>query len=87
MRSAIICAGLALAGCSEPIPHSEITARNSRYYIANPAEIEPMQKICLEWAGSSLPADAQPAVITTNCRAAAFAKSQLQIRMTKMKKD
>jgi hypothetical protein len=88
IRSAIICTGLALAGCSEPLPQSDMPVRDSEYYVANPTEIEPMQKICREWAGSTLPADAQPAVVTTNCRAAAFAKSQLQIsNSTKMRKD
>jgi len=38
-----------------------------------------MQKICREWAGSTAPKDTEPAVVSTNCRAAAFAKSQLQI--------
>lgn len=53
--------------------------RDWKYYVANPGQIEPMQKICREWAASKAAADAQPAVITTNCRAAAFAKSQIQI--------
>jgi hypothetical protein len=88
MRSAIICTGLLLAGCGKPIPPSDMPARDWEYYVANPAEIEPMQKICLEWAGSTLPADAQPAVVTTNCRAAAYAKSKLQIsNSSKMHKD
>jgi hypothetical protein len=88
LRSAIICTGLALAGCSEHKPQSDLPARESEYYAANPDEIEPMQKICREWAGSTLPADTQPAVVKTNCRAAAFAKSQLQIiNSTKMRKD
>jgi hypothetical protein len=79
MRSAIICTGLALAGCGTPTPQAEIQPRDWRYYVANPDEIEPMQKICREWAGSTAPKDTEPAVVTTNCRAAAFAKSQLQI--------
>jgi hypothetical protein len=79
MRSAIICTGLLLAGCGKSAPRADIQPRDWRYYVANPAEIEPMQKICREWAGSTAPADTQPAVVTTNCRAAAFAKSQLQI--------
>lgn len=54
-------------------------ARDWRYYVANPGQIEPMQNICREWAGSNAPSSAQPAVITTNCRAAAFAKSQIAI--------
>jgi hypothetical protein len=79
MRSAIICTGLALAGCGTSTPQANMPARNWRYYVANPDEIEPMQKICREWAGSTAPNDTEPAVIMTNCRAAAFAKSQLQI--------
>lgn len=79
MRSAIICMGLALAGCGKSAPQANMPARGWRYYIANPGDIEPMQKICREWAGSTTPKDTQPAVVTTNCRAAAFAKSQLQI--------
>jgi len=79
MRSAIICTGLALAGCGKSTPLADMPVRNWRYYIAHPAEIEPMQKICREWAGSTAPGDTEPAVVTNNCRAAAFAKSQLQI--------
>jgi hypothetical protein len=79
MRSAIICIGLALAGCEKSTPQADTEPRDWRYYVANPGEIETMQKICREWAGSNAPSEAQPAVVTTNCRAAAFAKSQLQI--------
>ena len=79
MRSAIICTGLALAGCGTSTPQAEMPARYWRYYVANADEIEPMQKICREWAGSTAPNDTEPAVVMTNCRAAAFAKSQLQI--------
>ena len=79
MRSAIICTGLLLAGCGKSAPQSNTQPRDWRYYVANPGEIEPMQKICREWAGSTAPNDNEPAVVTTNCRAAAFAKSQLQI--------
>ncbi len=79
MRSAIICMGLALAGCGTSTPQAEMPARDWRYYVANADEIEPMQKICREWAGSTAPNDTEPAVVMTNCRAAAFAKSQLQI--------
>jgi hypothetical protein len=79
MRSAIICTGLALVGCGASTPQAEMPARDWRYYVANPNEIEPMQKICREWAGSTAPNETEPAVVITNCRAAAFAKSQLQI--------
>ncbi|KTE20532.1 hypothetical protein ATE67_09785 [Sphingopyxis sp. H050] len=83
MRTTIVCMALLLTGCGQrqtpSTPHADMPARNWRYYVANPGEIEPMQKICREWAGSSAPSDTQPAVVTTNCRAAAFAKSQLAI--------
>jgi hypothetical protein len=79
LRSAILYTALLLAGCGKPIPQADMTARTWRYYVANPGEIEPMQKICREWAGSITPSNAQPAVITTNCRAVAFAKSQIAI--------
>src|SRR3546814_16299073 len=38
-----------------------------------------MQKICREWSAGNAPAASEPAVVATNCRAAAFAKSQRQI--------
>lgn len=79
MRSAIIFTGLLLAGCGKSAAQADIQPRDWRYYVANPAEIELMQKVCREWAGSTAPTDTEPAVVTTNCRAAAFAKSQLQI--------
>jgi hypothetical protein len=79
MRSAIICTGVALAGCGTSTPQADTQPRDWRYYVANPDEIEPMQKICRGWAGSTAPNDTEPAVVMTNCRAAAFAKSQLQI--------
>lgn len=79
MRSAIICTGLLLAGCGTSAPQADIQPRDWRYYVANAHEIEPMQKICREWAGSTAPKDTEPAVVTTNCRAAAFANSQLRI--------
>jgi len=69
-----------LAGCGETAPQADSQPRSWQYYAAHPAEIEPMQKICREWSGSSAPAVSQPAVVTSNCRAAAFAKSQLQLR-------
>jgi hypothetical protein len=68
-----------LAGCGKPAPQADIQPRDWRYYVANAQEIEPMQKICREWAGSTAPSEAQPAVVTTNCRAAAFARSQIAI--------
>jgi hypothetical protein len=71
---------LTVAGCGTSAPEAAMPVRDWEYYVAHPAEIDPMQKICREWSGSSAPAASQPAVVTTNCRAAAFAKSQLQLR-------
>src|SRR3546814_15236825 len=53
--------------------------RTWQYYVAHPQEIEAMQKICREWSAGNAPAASEPAVVATNCRAAAFAKSQRQI--------
>ena len=80
LRLAIFCTALLLAGCGRSTPQADMPARTWRYYVANPGEIEPMQKICRELAGSNAPAATEPAVVTTNCRAAAFAKSQIQLR-------
>jgi hypothetical protein len=80
MRVAALLTAILLAGCGQSAPQSAMPARSWEYYVANPAEIEPMQKICRSWSGSSAPAASQPAVVTTNCRAAAFAKSQLQLQ-------
>jgi hypothetical protein len=79
LRSAIFCIALLLTGCGSSTPQADIQPRDWRYYVANPNAIEPMQKICREWAGSNAPSDTQPAVVTNNCRAAAFAKSQIAI--------
>jgi hypothetical protein len=79
MRVAVLLAAMLVAGCGETAPQADMPARSWEYYVAHPAEIEPMQKICREWSGSSAPAGSQPAVVTTNCRAAAFAKSQIQL--------
>jgi hypothetical protein len=79
MRWPIFCAALLLIGCGQSTPQPDMPVRDWRYYVAHSGEIEPMQKICREWTASNAPADTQPAVVTTNCRAAAFAKSQLQL--------
>jgi hypothetical protein len=79
VRWAVFCIALLMAGCGGTSPQTNMIARDWRYYVANPGEIEPMQKICREWAGSTAPSEAQPAVVTGNCRAAAFAKSQLRV--------
>jgi hypothetical protein len=78
VRAATLILVVALAGCGKSAPPADMPARTWRYYTAHPAEIETMQKICREWAGSGAAAGAEPAVVITNCRAAAFARSQLQ---------
>ena len=78
IRSAPLVIGLLLTGCGSSAPQASMPARTWKYYTANPAEIEPMQKICLQWSGSNTPAVSEPAVIAANCRAAAFAKSMLK---------
>lgn len=78
LRGAALFLAMALAGCGKSAPPADMPARTWRFYAAHPDEIEAMQKICREWAGSGAPAGAAPAVVTTNCRAAAFARSQLQ---------
>jgi hypothetical protein len=79
MRVAALLTAMLVAGCGQSAPQSAMSARSWEYYVAHPAEIEPMQKICRDWSGSSAPTGSQPAVVTTNCRAAAFAKSQLKL--------
>ena len=79
VRVAALLAAMLVAGCGDTAPQADMPARSWDNYVAHPAEIEPMQKICREWSGSSAPAGSQPAVVTTNCRAAAFAKSQIQL--------
>lgn len=78
IRSSLLVIGLLLTGCGSSAPQADMPARTWKYYTANPAEIEPMQKICLQWSGANVPAVSEPAVIATNCRAAAFAKSMLK---------
>ena len=79
LRRPFFCVALVLAGCDSLTPQTDMLARTWRYYVANPDEIEPMQKICREWTGSSAPWQNEPAVVATNCRAAAFAKAQLKL--------
>jgi hypothetical protein len=80
IRSTPLAITFLLAGCGTAAPSTDMPARSWKYYVANPAEIEPMQKICLQWSGSDAPAVAQPAVVTANCSAAAYAKSHLKLR-------
>lgn len=83
MRVALLFTSLLLAGCgsqdSTGAPQADVPARTWKYYEAHQAEIEPMQKICREWSASNAPAVTEPAVVAANCRAAAFARSQLQM--------
>ena len=79
MRAASLTVALLLVGCGRSAPQADMPARTWKYYQANPAEIEPMQKICREWSASKAPAVTEPAVVAANCRAAAFAQSQLQL--------
>jgi len=81
LRLAAISIALLVAGCgpSPAPPPADMSARTWQYYVAHSEEIEAMQAICRKWSASDAPAGSQPAVITSNCRAAAFARSQLQI--------
>ena len=78
IRSTPLVIGLLLTGCGSSAPQAEMPARTWKYYAANPAEIEPMQKICLQWSALNAHAVSEPAVVAANCRAAAFAKSMLK---------
>jgi hypothetical protein len=79
MRAASLTIALLLAGCGRSAPQADMPARTWKYYEAHPVEIEPMQRICREWSASNAPAVTEPAVVAANCRAAAFARSQLQL--------
>ena len=74
---------LLLTGCGTPkssgAPQADMAARTWKFYETHREEIEPMQKICREWSASNAPTAVEPAVVGANCRAAAFAKSQLQL--------
>ena len=86
MRAIPLLIASILAGCGSPenagAPQAEMPARTWKHYVANPGDIEPMQKICLQWSGSNGPAGKEPAVIAANCRAATFAKSMLKTQNT-----
>ena len=78
MRALPLLIALFIAGCGSSAPQADMPARDWKYYVAHPGDIEPMQKICLQWSASKGPAVAEPAVVAANCRAAAFAKSMLK---------
>ena len=78
MRPATLLIALFLAECGRSTPPADMPARDWKYYVAHPAAIEPMQKICLQWSASNAPATLVPAVITANCSAAAYAKAHLK---------
>ena len=80
IRSAPLAIGLLLAGCGTSAPPSDMPARTWKYYVANPAEIEPMQEICKRWSRSSAPAASQPAVVSRNCSAAAYAQARMKLK-------
>lgn len=81
LRLAPVSIALLVAGCgpSPAPPPADMPARTWQYYVAHSEEIEAMQAICRKWSASDAPTGSQPAVVTGNCRAAAFATSQLQI--------
>jgi hypothetical protein len=79
LRIAVPSIALLLAGCGMSAPPADMLARTWQYYVAHPQEIEAIQQICREWSSGNTPAASEPAVVATNCRAAAFAKSQRQI--------
>jgi ABC-type glycerol-3-phosphate transport system substrate-binding protein len=83
LRIAAFFIALLVTGCGQSQTtaalQADMPARTWQYYVAHPQEIEAMQKICGEWSAGTASAAAEPAVVTTNCRAAAFAKSQRQI--------
>lgn len=78
VRAAPIIFAALLAGCGPSAPPADMPARTWKYYVANPAEIEPMQKICRQWSASNAPLASEPVVVAANCRAAAFARSMLK---------
>jgi len=84
VRAAPLTIALLLAGCGSTetpgAPQADMPLRSWKFYQAHPAEIGPMQKICRAWSASNAPAASEPAVIATNCRAAAFAKSMLELQ-------
>ncbi len=79
LRIAAPLIALLMAGCGMSAPPADMPARTWQYYVAHPQEIEAMQQICREWSAGNTPAGSEPAVFVSNCRAAAFAKSQRQI--------
>lgn len=80
MLTGIMITGMALlTGCGTDLPPSDMPLRSANYYEYHPDDIAPMQAICAQWAQAKTPPEAQPAVVTNNCRAAAQAKSRLSV--------
>jgi hypothetical protein len=77
-RAAPLLIALVLSGCGSSTPQADMPARDWKYYVAHPEDIEPMQKICLQWSASKGPAVSEPAVVAANCSAAAYAKAHLK---------
>lgn len=78
MRGAPLLIALLVTGCGTSPPQADMPARTWKYYAAHPADIEPMQKICRQWSAANAPGAAEPAVVATNCSAAAYAKAHLK---------
>lgn len=77
MRSGPVLAVLLVTGCGDTTPPADMPARSWKYYQTHPDAIDPMLAICRQWAASGTAVGTEPAVVSGNCRAAAFARSML----------
>jgi hypothetical protein len=80
MRSSLLIVLAIVGGCGPTTPPSDMPLRTWQHYAANPSEIEPMLEICQQWAASQVPVAETPAVVASNCSAAAFAKHRTNWR-------